>query len=230
MTWNTHHGGIGTDGKYEPTRIASWIAKINPEVVSLNEVDTTDEVNAIVKPLNAATGVTWTVSFSGKGNVALTRLPVSAIDKCVYPDGVRYSAHLSTTKNGRAINVWVTHTTVDSASTRLAEVKQLQSCASNWSEARILAGDFNMQAGSTEYKQAASTYDDAWPTAKALGTATNFSGNCDGCTRNSRIDYIFSSKGASFLKVKSAQVFDVRDANGVAPSDHRPMLVVYTVN
>jgi endonuclease/exonuclease/phosphatase family metal-dependent hydrolase/regulation of enolase protein 1 (concanavalin A-like superfamily) len=230
LQWNTHHGGIGTDGKYNPARLASWIAKIDPQIVSLNEVDTAAEVTAILTPLESYTGVTWTASFSGKGNVALSRLPVTATDKCVYPDGVRYSAHLQTTVNGLAINLWSTHTTVDSASARLAEVKQLQGCASEWPEARILAGDFNMQYGSTEYKQAASTYTDAWLAAKAIGATTNYAGNCDGCTRNSRIDYIFSSHGATFLTVKSAQIFDTRDANGVMPSDHKPMLVIYNVN
>jgi endonuclease/exonuclease/phosphatase family metal-dependent hydrolase len=230
LQWNTHHGGIGTDGKYDPARLAKWIAKINPQVISLNEVDTTDEIDAIVKALKSYTGVSWAYEFSGKGNIALTRLSVVNKDRCVYPDGERYSAHLSVMVNGRPVHIWSTHLTVDSASTRDKEVKQLEHCANQWPEARIMAGDFNMQAGSTEYKDAAAYYTDAWPAAKSLGTTSNYSGNCDGCTRNSRIDYVFSSKGASFLKVKSAQIVDTRDSNGVRPSDHKPMLVVYTLN
>ena len=34
---------------------------------------------------------------------------------------------------------------------------------------------------------------------------------------------IYYSKGATALKLVSSQVFDVRDANGVMPSDHRPV-------
>jgi hypothetical protein len=34
--------------------------------------------------------------------------------------------------------------------------------------------------------------------------------------------------GATALKLVSSQVFDVRDANGVMPSDHRPVLSVFT--
>jgi hypothetical protein len=40
LHWNTHHGGIGSDGEYDPARIATWIAKMNPHVASLNESTT----------------------------------------------------------------------------------------------------------------------------------------------------------------------------------------------
>ena len=231
LQWNTHHGGIGTDGVYNPKRLAAWIAKINPQVVSLNEVDTTDELNAIVSPLDSYTGVTWHTSFSGRGNVILSRLAINNTSKCLYdPNSSSYAAHAGVAVNGRAINIWSTQLSVYSATDRLTEVKTMQSCASNWPEARLVVGDYNMQYGSTEYYAMANYYSDAWLAAKALGTATNYSGNCDGCTRNSRIDYAFSSKGASFVKVKSAQIFDTRDSSGVMPSDHKPMLIVYAVN
>ena len=59
------------------------------------------------------------------------------------------------------------------------------------------------------------------------GTAVAFSGN-DGETKKGRIDYIYYSKGAK-LAVKSSQVYDARDSRGVMPSDHRPVLTVFTV-
>jgi endonuclease/exonuclease/phosphatase family metal-dependent hydrolase len=229
LQWNVHHGGVGTDGKYDANRIATWIARMNPDVASLNEVDSQAQVTAIVNALKAKTGTTWNVSFSGLGNLVISRLPLTSSSRCVYPDGKRYAAHLSTTVNGRSINVWSTHLTVDSASARVAETKSLQACAQSWSEARILAGDYNMQAGSTEYKTAVVGYTDAWAAAKALNVASNYAGNCDGCTRNSRIDYVFTSKTATFLTLKSAQMVDTRDAAGVMPSDHKPLLVVYDV-
>jgi endonuclease/exonuclease/phosphatase family metal-dependent hydrolase len=229
LHWNVHHGGIRTDGVYDPALVASWITKMNPDIASLNEVDTQDQLNAIVNALKTKTGVAWYSSFSGLGNLVISRLAPTATSRCVYPDGVRYSAHLATIVNGRPINVWSIHTTVDNASTRLAEVKGLQTCAQNWPEGRILAGDYNMQEGSPEYLQAVVGYTDSWLAARSLGTAVNFSGNCDGCTRNSRIDYQFLSKGATFLALRSAQIFDTRDANGVTPSDHKPLLVTYDV-
>jgi endonuclease/exonuclease/phosphatase family metal-dependent hydrolase len=70
---------------------------------------------------------------------------------------------------------------------------------------------------------------DAWTVAKAAGTAISSSDNPDGNTRNSRIDYVYDSHGATNLVLKSMQVFDTRDANGVMPSDHRPILAIFTV-
>ena len=157
-------------------------------------------------------------------------MPLDTSSKCLYaPSYGVYAPHQSIVFNGRRINLWSAHLHVSSASSRLAEAKALQACASNWAEARIIAGDYNMQYGSTEYKAAAYGYNDAWLAAKAIGATTNYSGNCDGCTRNSRIDYVFSSKGASFLKVKAAQIVDTRDSYGRMPSDHKPLLVTFSV-
>ena len=105
----------------------------------------------------------------------------------------------------------------------------MQNCGLQWTETRIMAGDYNMQQGTAEYNKSATGYADAWLAAKTLGTAANFAGNCDGCTRNSRIDYVFTSKGSSALVLKSAQMIDTRDSKGVTASDHKPMLVIYDV-
>ncbi len=34
---------------------------------------------------------------------------------------------------------------------------------------------------------------------------------------------------AGYLVLKSSQVYDTRDANGVTPSDHKPLMSVFTV-
>jgi endonuclease/exonuclease/phosphatase family metal-dependent hydrolase len=231
LQWNVHHGGIGTDGRYDPARVAAWIAKMNPHVASLNEVDTSSQVKAIVGALQSKSGVRWYTVFSGRGNLVISRVPLDDSSRCLYgPSYGVYAPQLNIVFNGRRINLWSAHLHVNSASSRLAEAKALQSCASNWAEARIIAGDYNMQKGSTEYKAATVNYTDAWLAAKSLGGTANYSGNCDGCTRNSRIDYVFSSKGATFLRVKSAQIVDTRDSRGRRPSDHKPLLVTYTVN
>ncbi len=227
LHWNVHHGGIGSDGTYDPVRIATWIAKMTPDIASLNEVDTQAQVDAIVNSLASRTGVAWNVSFSGRGNLVISRLPMTVRSKCLYaPSYGAYAAHAGIPVNGKTINVWASHLHVSSASARLAETKAMQACAQQWPEARILAGDYNMQYGSPEYTQSIIGYTDAWLAAKAMGKAINYSGNCDGCTRNSRIDYVFTSRGA-WLTVRSAEVFDTRDANGIAASDHKPLLVVY---
>ena len=51
----------------------------------------------------------------------------------------------------------------------------------------------------------------------------------NGETKSGRIDYIFYSKSSLNLTVKSSQVLDTRDANGVMPSDHRPVFTVFEV-
>ena len=71
--------------------------------------------------------------------------------------------------------------------------------------------------------------DDAWAVATANNTEIAYSGNLAGNTRNSRIDYIFYSKGSSNLTVKSSQVYDTRDSSGVMPSDHRPVVTTFVV-
>lgn len=231
LHWNTHHGGIRTDGVYDPNGIATWIAQFNPDIVSLNEVDNASQINAIVSRLEAVTGRDWNTVAAGVGNVLLTKLPLDTSSSCTYNASYpRIAPHLSVTVGGRRLNVFSSHLDVSSATTRLSEVKNLQGCASAWTEARIIAGDYNMQAGSTEYNQAVVGYQDAWKVAKSLGTALNYSGNCDGCTRNSRIDYVFTSSGATMLSLKSAEIFDTRDSSGVSASDHKPMLVIYQVN
>jgi endonuclease/exonuclease/phosphatase family metal-dependent hydrolase len=230
LHWNVHHGGIGTDGVYNPDRIADWVTTMNPDLVSMNEVDTQGQVDAIVSALKTKTGIAWYVSFSGLGNLMISKLPLNAASKCLYSTTSNYAPNVSVTVNGRTVNVWSAHLSVSSAIDRLYQTKALQTCASGWSEARIIAGDYNMQEGSTEYNQAIVGYSDAWKVATALGTTLNYSGNCDGCTRNSRIDYVFTSQGATYVTLKSAQIVDTRDASGYMPSDHKPMLVVYNVN
>jgi endonuclease/exonuclease/phosphatase family metal-dependent hydrolase len=98
-----------------------------------------------------------------------------------------------------------------------------------YSEQRIAVGDFNTQAGSAEYKLMNGGHADGWLEARAAKATRNVPGNCDGCTRNSRIDYLFTSDRASALKVTAAEIIDTRDSRGVMASDHRPMLFTYSL-
>jgi endonuclease/exonuclease/phosphatase family metal-dependent hydrolase len=230
LQWNTHHGGIGTDGRYDPDRLASWIAKMAPQVISLNEVDDQAKASGLVSLITNKTGVKWSYYYDGRGNLAMARLALTNQSLCIVNSGAgRKATQIGTVINGRAINFWSAHLDASSGSARLSETTALKACEQSWSEARIAAGDFNMQAGSTEYNSMIATHSDAWLVAKSLGTAVNYSGNCDGCTRNSRIDYVFTSKGATFLTLKAAAVIDTRDGNGYMPSDHKPMVVTYAV-
>ena len=230
LHWNSHHGGRRTDGVYDPAGFVSWIVRMNPDILTLNEVDTTAQANTILAHLRTQMpGVTWSAYYLGdmRGNMIVSRLPIVSQSMClVTASANRQVAHISVQVNGRPVNVWNAHLALDSSTVRTAETRAIQACEEKWPEARVVAGDFNMQAGTAEYKSMTEGHVDAWVAAKALGKALNYEGNCDGCTRNTRIDYVFTSKGA-WLTLQSAQVFDTRNSKGVMASDHKPLLVVY---
>jgi endonuclease/exonuclease/phosphatase family metal-dependent hydrolase len=226
LTWNTRHGGTRADGVYDPDNTANWIVKMSPDIASLNEFDNATQANKIVSLLEAKTGVAWNSHYDN-GNLIVSRLDVLGTDICLVNAAAnRRASFMSVMANGRTISLYAAHLTVTN-SERKNEVIALQACAANKAQNRILAGDFNMQAGTDAYVQAMIGHTDAWKVAKALGAAVNYPGNCDGCTRNSRIDYVFTSAGATGIALKSAEIVDTRNTAGVMASDHKPMLVVY---
>jgi endonuclease/exonuclease/phosphatase family metal-dependent hydrolase len=230
LHWNSYHGGRRTDGVYDPKGFVSWIARFNPDVITLNEVDNTAQRDALLEQLRLQIpGASWEFYYI-TGIMIVSRLPIVSSSKClVNASANRHVIHIGTVVNGRPLNVWNAHLALDGSAVRLGETRAIQACERDRPEDRVVAGDFNMQAGSAEYQSMAEQHVDAWVAAKALGTAANYPGNCDGCTRNTRIDYVFTSKGASSLTLKSAEVFDTRNASGVMASDHKPLLVVYGV-
>ena len=92
LHWNTHHGGVGSDGVWDPERLVKWIAKFNPDVISLNEMErndgwshNTDEPATIASLLKQYTGKTWYYKFqtlsgssNGIGCMILSRFPLDA--------------------------------------------------------------------------------------------------------------------------------------------------------
>jgi endonuclease/exonuclease/phosphatase family metal-dependent hydrolase len=240
LHWNLHHG-VGTDGKYDLDRIATWIAKINPDVISLNEVErytgygNEDQPARYAALLKAKTGKTWYYSFStyngqtnASGNMVMSVYPLDSKTSLllIYD---RTVSRATMTVGSRTLNVFSTHLDDDSGSQRAAQMDQLKSWASGFAEQRIIAGDFNTYPSLGELPRMTGTYYDAWAEAVNAGTAVAYSGNTNGATRNNRIDYIFYSKGATGLVLKSARVYDVRDASGIQPSDHRPLLATFEI-
>lgn len=231
LQWNSHHGGIGTDGVYNPLRLVRKAVSFNPDIVSFNEVDNEAQAIGLASLFTLQTGRTWRYAYDGRGNAIVTRLRIESESTCLVNAGEgRRAVRISTVVNGRTVNVWSAHLDVGSSSTRTSEVRALINCMDDFAQSRLAVGDFNMQAGSAEWDVMTGAHEDAWPRAKALGASLNYPANCDGCTRNSRIDYVFRSTGATALRLRSAQIYDSRDSNGIMPSDHKPMLVVYTVS
>jgi endonuclease/exonuclease/phosphatase family metal-dependent hydrolase len=240
LHWNSHHGGVGTDGKYDPNRLATWIAKFNPDVISLNEIEyytgygNEDQPARFAAMLKAKTGRTWYYKFvtangatRGNGNLVMSRFPVDS--KAAYHMSYdRSAAEITFHVNGRAIHMISTHLDAASTSRRLTEIGQLKSWASGIAEQRIIAGDFNAWPQTTENARMITTYYDSWAQAVKKNIDVSYAGNPDGNTRNSRIDYIYYSHGATALVLRKVQVFDTR-SGGVMPSDHRPIMATFTV-
>ena len=242
LQWNTHHGGIGTDGVWNVDRLMQWVARMDPDIVSLNEVEymdgyshNQDDVALYLSKLRSLTGKTWYGKFvvgsgasTGIGNAILSQIPFDATSKDFLSHG-RAILNAAITINGRTINFFSTHLDANSSSYRLSEIGELTTWSNGMSQQRIICGDFNAYPGSTENGTMTRNYFDAWAVAKAAGTAVSAPDNPNGNTRNSRIDYVYYSHGASDLVLRSVQVVDTRDSSGVMPSDHRPVLAVFTV-
>jgi endonuclease/exonuclease/phosphatase family metal-dependent hydrolase len=236
MDWNIHHG-VDTSNVSNLDRVATQIANINPHVVSLNEVErlngwsnNSDQPAVFVSLLKSKTGVTWYKCFAqisgasaGQGNLILSRVPIASCGQYLL-SYKRSVARAQITVNGRTINVFSTHIDDSSSGERATQMEQLKSWASGYSEQRIIAGDFNTSPSAGEITRMTGTYYDAWAKAQSAGTAIAYPGNTAGNTRNSRIDYIFSSKGATALVLKAAQVY-----NTGSISDHRPVVATFEV-
>ena len=244
LQWNIHHGGYGTDGVYDPNRVATWMAKFSPDVILVNEIEkytswgNQDQPEVYKNLLQQKTGKTWYYIFAqefgqwssnGKGNAIFSTVPFNFTDRYELVHNYdRSIAEGSITWNGRTITLISTHLDPYDQSLRLTQATEVTTWASKEPENRIITGDMNAWPDQSSIAKFDSYYYDSWAVAAANGTAYAFSGN-NGETKNGRIDYIFYSKSNSNLSVKSSQVYDTRDSNGVMPSDHRPVLTTFYV-
>jgi endonuclease/exonuclease/phosphatase family metal-dependent hydrolase len=242
LQYNTHHGGWGTDGVFSTARIVDWILKANPDVISLQELEINDswskglDLRAVYRTaMEQATGLRWytywvsrygsTTATSGNGEMVLSKYPFIATHAKSL-DSYRSAADVTIDVNGRTINFTSVHLDNVSSSTRLTEIAVLLPWETTLVEGRIIAGDLNAWPGSTDIANIkAAGYIETWSAAKALGTAVG-----NGITHGShQIDYIFQSKGATMLTLRSSTIYNTADANGVMPSDHNPILAVFEV-
>lgn len=244
LQYNTHHGGYGTDGRYDPNRLANWIVKMTPDVVLLNEIEKNtgwgnqNQPEVYKSLLESKTGKTWYYIFAqefgdwsstGKGNLILSRVPFQFIDRHeLVHNGDRSIAEATITWNNRPITFILTHLDPDSKTLRLTQAAEVTAWAAAEPENKILTGDMNAWPDQTSIAQLNRYFYDSWAVAASKGTATAFPGN-SGETKSGRIDYIFSSKGSPNLAVMASRVYDTRDSNGVMPSDHRPVVTTFDV-
>ena len=216
------------------TGVVDFVLKFKPDLISLNEVykySSDNRPQKMIDLIKSRTGQQWYYHWaqiaglsSGVGVAVLSRYPLGDTDthQLSYD---RSAALVRVTVNGRPIHFVATHLDHQYSSRRLVQVKELKSWLTSFSEQRIVAGDFNWYPGTTEINEMVENYYDAWAVAKSKGTATSTSDNPDGNTRNTRIDYVFYSRGASRLALVSAQTTE-----RISLSDHRAVLAVFQVN
>jgi endonuclease/exonuclease/phosphatase family metal-dependent hydrolase len=243
LQWNLHHG-VGTDGKYDIDRIATWMAKMTPDIIMLNEVEkytgwgNEDQPARYKAMMESKTGRTWYVLFAqeyglwtsnGKGHVILSTYPLQSTN-FLDMSWDRVGAQARIVVNGRTISLLITHLDPDSTSRRLTQAQQMIGWSTTAPENRILTGDMNAWPDQTSIAEYTKTYNDSWAVAELAGKATAFSGsNPFGATKNGRIDYILYSKKATNLVVVSSQVYDTRNSSGAMASDHRPVVTTFDV-
>jgi endonuclease/exonuclease/phosphatase family metal-dependent hydrolase len=236
MQWNIHKTK-NSNGVCDPDFTANTIVAQKPDVVSLNEVNfysgvcawTFDMGERLQSLLQQKTGVTWYRQSVdpgyNAGDVLLSRYPPvsSSSFQLDYNRGV---GQIGIVVNGRTVNVFTTHIEWDNPSWRPIQITEAVRWLNNFSEPRILMGDFNTWPGTTDYSIVATVYQDGWTAASSAGTAKSYNGT--GATHgNSRFDYVFFSKAAA-LALQSVTVTDTR-VKGVYASDHDPVVAVFTV-
>jgi endonuclease/exonuclease/phosphatase family metal-dependent hydrolase len=240
MQWNIKNAK-GSDGRCNPDRIANTIVAQRADVVSLNEVKffagecawTFDMGEKLESLLQQKTGAAWyrqdvnaQGGSRGAGNVLLSRYrPVSSSSTLLsHKRGV---AQMGIVVDGRTVNVFSTHVEYYRSAWRPVQIAEAVRWMRNFSEPRILMGDFNTRPGTSEYHTIATPYGDAWVAAQNARTASAYNGT-GGTHGSSRFDYVFFSK-LKGLSLRSVKVPDTR-VRGVFPSDHDPVVAAFSVD
>ena len=233
MQWNIHQG-YGADGKSNIDRVVDFIANKRPDIISFNEImrySSSSQPQMIADKLRAKTGKTWRYKWvqksgaaSGEGECVMTHLDIDATDDYLLTAS-RSVAMIRVNVNGRNITAFSTHLDPTVGSTQMTQLRQVVGWADNYSEQRIVAGDFNFWNTTAQYTEMSKSHNDGWAVAKSKGVAVSYSGNPDGNTKNTRIDYVWYSKGATALVVTRAEVYYTK----TTISDHNAVMVTFQV-
>lgn len=228
MTYNAH-SCVGTDGKLSPARIAEVIARADPDVVALQELDAGQSRSASVhQPAWLAEQLGMFVHFTPArccneghyGNALLTRHPFSVLSEGGLRrrrDEERAVQWLKIRIGGSEVSVMNTHLSVHFRD-RLLQIEQL--LGAEWlanAESHVplvICGDLNSSRFSPVYRRLQKDLVDAqrangrralptWPSRLPLF----------------RIDHLFTSPS---LRVIRCEVR--RDSLSMVASDHLPLL------
>ena len=250
LSWNIQFGQ-GTDGVTNFDRIATWLARMNPDLIALCEIPP-DNVPTLVTLLNQKTGRTWNSHFVPKapgineGNLILSKFPFAAVGSR-YLSYTRSIAQATVNVGGRNIYFFATHLDHTSSSLRQTQAAELISWTSGFASPRIVAGDLNAANDTPEILALLSVYRDSWVDALNQGTASAYPDNpvwMNTRTRRWRIDFILYAADVTAMTTRSANIPDTRDLSntnvvntlgtlddkGVRPSDHNLVVTDFDVS
>jgi endonuclease/exonuclease/phosphatase family metal-dependent hydrolase len=249
LSWNIQFGQ-GTDGITNFDRIATWLARMNPDLIALCEMPP-DSIPTLVTALNQKTGRTWNSHFVPKapgiaeGNLILSKYSFVAVGSR-YLSYTRSIAQATVNVGGKNINFFATHLDHTSSSFRQTEASELLAWTSGFAPPRIVAGDMNAGNDTPEVLSMLAAYRDGWVDALNQNTASAYPDNpvwMNTRTRRWRIDFILYTADVTAMSAKSANIPDTRDLNntnvtvtlgtlddkGVRPSDHNLVVTDFDV-
>jgi endonuclease/exonuclease/phosphatase family metal-dependent hydrolase len=249
LSWNIQFGQ-GTDGVTNFDRIATWLARMNPDVIALCEMPP-DQIPTLVGYLTQKTGRAWYSHFVpkadgiGEGNLILSTYSFVSVGS-KYLSYTRSIAQATINVGGRNINFFATHLDHTSSTYRLTEANELVDWTSTFAAPRIVCGDMNAGNDTPEVLRLLQAFRDSWTDSLNLGTALAYPDNPvapNTRTRRWRIDYILYSADSSTFTARSSNIPDTRDLSntnvvtflgttddkGVRPSDHNLVVTDFDV-
>lgn len=249
VSWNIAFGQ-GTDGVTNYDRIATWLARMSPDVIALCEVPP-DRVSTVQDLLSQKTGRVWNSHFVPKspgtpeGNLILSAYSFSSLSSR-YLSYNRSIAQATINVDGQNINFFATHLDHTSSALRLTQAVELISWTSGFAAPRIVAGDLNAGNDTAEILRLLTSFRDSWVDALDANAAFAYPDNpvwLNTRTRRWRIDYILYSADTSTFIARRGEIPDSRDLNntnvvnrlgtpddkGVRPSDHNIVVTDFDV-
>ncbi|WP_323844463.1 endonuclease/exonuclease/phosphatase family protein [Microbulbifer magnicolonia] len=241
MTYNVH-SCRGVDGKLSPQRIARVIARYQPDIVALQELDVMRERSggldqaerlARLLAMNVHFHPALHLEEERYGDAILTHLPVRLVKKGLLPgpppgqsklfnpaaDEPRGALWIEVQHNGQKLHIINTHLGLSKAE-RLRQVDAL--LGPEWLShpecrgAKILTGDFNALPNSAECRRVATQLHDAQLQAPNHTPQGTFFSHMP----KARIDYIYVSPDIEVKRVLIPQTALTRQA-----SDHLPLII-----
>jgi endonuclease/exonuclease/phosphatase family metal-dependent hydrolase len=250
MTFNVQHG-INASGKYNLQRAIDVIAKVQPDLVGLQEVtrnhpyyDCDDQPKKIADGLKTATGHVWATAYeqewftpnvecqqSGRGDGKETEglaffAPVASLRSTMMtPLPISRIALAVRAATAGGLPVVVTHLASgpQNAAARQKEIAALLPWAKKLGSPQILMGDFNMASDDAELQPVIAAYRDAWQ----VGSEASVTSGGAGTHGQKRIDFIFYHPDG--LELTRVETIDTRTLFESEASDHRPLIATFRV-